>query len=294
MEASLKKTNGIPKQEVHIDLDLVQDLIKSQAPKFADLPISAGKSGWDNCLFRLGKDWQVRLPRRIQALQNQQVETAWLPKLKDLPVAIPKPVFIGQPHSRYPWPWTIVPWFEGEIAQKTQWQDPRNDLLPFFEKLHNMKVDEAPHNPFRSCLLKEKEAGLLPRIKRLRVKGLFQPIHQKIWQNATLAPGETRVLIHGDLHPGNILLHRGKLAAILDWGDLCLGERAVDLASLWLISISEEERQLCFKEMHVSRETICKSKGWALFYGVLFSDLGLGESPDLLPLGAQILSNLRA
>ena len=30
--------------------------------------------------------------------------------------------------------------------------------------------------------------------------------------------------LHGDLHPGNLIVHKGKLAAVIDFGDLCAGE----------------------------------------------------------------------
>ena len=37
-------------------------------------------------------------------------------------------------------------------------------------------------------------------------------------------------LLHGDYWPGNILWKDGRLAAVIDWEDACLGDPLVDLA----------------------------------------------------------------
>nr|WP_240629753.1 phosphotransferase [Specibacter cremeus] len=40
--------------------------------------------------------------------------------------------------------------------------------------------------------------------------------------------------LHGDLHPGNMLCAGGALTAVVDFGDLCRGDPATDLATAWL------------------------------------------------------------
>ncbi|MBU4215587.1 MAG: phosphotransferase, partial [Actinobacteria bacterium] len=42
------------------------------------------------------------------------------------------------------------------------------------------------------------------------------------------------VWVHGDPHPANLLVHDGRLAALLDFGDLSAGDPACDLATCWL------------------------------------------------------------
>jgi len=50
--------------EFKINEDLVQKLLKSQCPEWAHLPLKRiHSSGTDNALFRLGKEYVVRLPR---------------------------------------------------------------------------------------------------------------------------------------------------------------------------------------------------------------------------------------
>ncbi len=44
---------------------------------------------------------------------------------------------------------------------------------------------------------------------------------------------ETRVWLHGDMHAQNVLSQDGRLAGVIDWGDMCSGDPAVDLGAVW-------------------------------------------------------------
>lgn len=43
------------------------------------------------------------------------------------------------------------------------------------------------------------------------------------------------VWLHGDLHPANILTKDGNFCGVVDFGDLCAGDPACDLAAGWLL-----------------------------------------------------------
>ncbi len=60
---------GKPTTEIDLPIELVSELILSQHPDLAELPITEVASGWDNAMFRLGEDMAIRLPRRSAALQ---------------------------------------------------------------------------------------------------------------------------------------------------------------------------------------------------------------------------------
>src|SRR5690606_19487705 len=45
--------------------------------------------------------------------------------------------------------------------------------------------------------------------------------------------------LHGDLHPLNILVHEGELSGVIDFGDMCAGDRATDLSAAWIVLPSE-------------------------------------------------------
>src|SRR5262249_4199332 len=40
--------------------------------------------------------------------------------------------------------------------------------------------------------------------------------------------------LHGDLHPANVVITDGVIAAVIDWVDLCGGDNAFDLAAAWI------------------------------------------------------------
>ncbi len=39
--------------------------------------------------------------------------------------------------------------------------------------------------------------------------------------------------IHGDLSADHVLIRNGRLSGVIDWGDACLGDPALDFAALW-------------------------------------------------------------
>ena len=46
--------------------------------------------------------------------------------------------------------------------------------------------------------------------------------------------GPAEVLVHGDLHPDNVMLAAGG-PVVIDWTNVCVGARGADVASTWLI-----------------------------------------------------------
>ncbi|GGW65555.1 hypothetical protein GCM10010320_53520 [Streptomyces caelestis] len=41
--------------------------------------------------------------------------------------------------------------------------------------------------------------------------------------------------LHGDLHPANMLTADGTFCGVIDFGDLCAGDPALDLAAAWIL-----------------------------------------------------------
>ena len=49
-----------------------------------------------------------------------------------------------------------------------------------------------------------------------------------------LGPADGRVLLHGDLHVRHVLLDdAGGPSAVIDWGDVCVGDPSIDLSLYW-------------------------------------------------------------
>ena len=74
-----------------IDATLVKQLIRTQFPQWAELPVaSIENGGWDNRTFRLGDSMSVRLPSALRYVAQVEKEHRWLPVLRPyLPLPIP-------------------------------------------------------------------------------------------------------------------------------------------------------------------------------------------------------------
>ena len=59
----------------------------------------------------------------------------------------------------------------------------------------------------------------------------------RAWRAALATPawGRAPVWLHGDLHPANILVHRGRISGVIDFGDITAGDPATDLSVAWML-----------------------------------------------------------
>ena len=229
-----------PAAEVDITEDLVRALLREQHPGPADLPLELVAEGWDNAMWRLGEHLVVRLPRRELAAGLIANEQRWLPLLApQLPAAVPVPVHEGAPALGYPWRWSVLPWFTGRHAIELARKDTSALVAPlgrFLAELHRPAPPDAPRNPFRGVPLAARDEILRGRL--LALPSRVQPRAEAVWADALAAPPWDRapVWLHGDLHPGNIVVGDDvSLAAVVDFGDLCSGDPAVDLAVAWYL-----------------------------------------------------------
>jgi len=289
---------GTPAAELAVDADLARQLLSAQHPDLADLPIRIVGSGWDNAMFRLGEDLALRLPRRASAAQLLVNEQTWLPRLKDqLPLPIPAPIRTGLPSDQFPWPWSITPWMVGETADLSLPNADQGECLAgFFRALHRPAPAEAPRNPVRGVPLTSRIEAFQSRLPGLgaATSWLDGPI-MAIWEQALAAPDDAEpTWIHGDLHPRNVLVDQGRLSAIIDWGDMAQGDRASDLAAVWMLLPDFGAREAAIAGCpEVSQATWQRARGWAVLYGVMLMSAGLIDDPRMVTIAERIFGNLR-
>ncbi len=72
--------------------------------------------------------------------------------------------------------------------------------------------------------------------------------------------------LHGDLLPGNVLVHEGRVSAVIDWGCLTTGDPAVDLLPAW--HLFEGARRHRFLDAH-DDAAVARARGWALWQAVV-------------------------
>ena len=259
--------------EVDTDAALVGRLLAEQFPQWAGRPIEPVPSpGTDNALYRLGDDMVVRLPRRQVDIERLEKERRWLPRLAPLlSLAIPIPLAIGEPGEDYPFAWSIYSWLEGETATVERIADlgqAATDLAQFVAALQHVDPRDGPppgeHNSFRGVPLAARDESTRTAIASL---GGMIDIGSvtAAWEAALRAPEWRRppVWIHGDLDCRNLLVERGRLSAVIDFGCLGVGDPACDVMVAWKI-LSADTRDIFRTALAVDEPTWARARGWAL------------------------------
>ena len=270
--------------ETGITAELVRSLLRDQHPDLADRPVRLGARGWDNQLWRLGGDLAVRLPwatRSADALLRK--EYAWVPGLAPhLPLPVPVPQRLGEPSERFPRPWIVTTWVPGSPADRapaTRAADAADRLAAFLTALHRPAPDGAPAGrdrggplaghaePFAGQLAWVAERGLIPDPEAVRA----------VWEDAVAAPGWAgpNVWLHGDLHPANVLTGDGTFRGVIDFGDLCAGDPACDLAAAWLL-LPDGAADRFHRAYRPAPDaaTLRRARGWAVMKALACVDIG--------------------
>lgn len=255
---------------------LLRALLREQAPDLADRPLVEIPAGQDNSVVRIGDDLVARLPRHDDAVPLIANEIRWLPvAAHGLPVAVPVPVLAGRPSEHFPRPWSITRWVPGETADVAAY-DPEavaGDLVRLLGALHRPAPPDAPRNPWRDVPLRDREAAhhqVLGQLDHPRTDALVAELHELA---QVPGPAGPRVWVHGDLHPRNLVVRDGRLAGLIDWGDLHAGDRAVDLAGVWML-LPERLHELVRDDLGVDDGTWARARGWAIVLGVMFARIG--------------------
>ncbi|MEO7572712.1 MAG: aminoglycoside phosphotransferase family protein [Acidimicrobiales bacterium] len=267
-----------PAAEIDIDVALVRALLAEQHPDLAHLAVTAVASGWDNDIFRLGDELTARLPRRLMASALVLNEQRWLPLLAPrLPLAVPVPVRVGVPSEAlsYPWSWTVGPWLPGSPLEQSppdHLADAAMALGAFLAALHRPAPADAPANPYRGVPLADRADRFERGLGDLgdTVDG---PALRRLWHELVATPAwpGPPLWVHGDVHPLNLLVHEGRLTAVIDFGDLTAGDPASDLAGGWtFLPTAERAVFRAAAGMHglVDDDTWSRARGWALALGV--------------------------
>jgi len=263
-----------PAAEVTISPALVQALLEDQHADLAQLPLVKVAEGWDNTIFRLGDELAVRVPRRAASAALVEHEQRWLPQLAArLPVAVPVPLRVGVPSRLFGWSWSIVRWLRGESLLHGSLLDTAAAtvvLEQLVRALHQPAPTDAPGNPWRGVPLEARTGALHTHLQQL--DGFVdRGAVLSFWDRALLAPPwpGPPLWLHGDLHPGNLLVSDGRLSGVIDFGDLTSGDPATDLAVLWMLPPSIRARFTAWAGHDVDALRM-RARGWAIALGLAY------------------------
>lgn len=285
-------TNGLPPpSDIDVDIGLVQALLAEQFPELAELPLRRAAEGWDCVTIRLGEGLAVRLPRRELAAKLVDHEQAWLPVLApQLPIPIPAPVRVGRPTDDYPWSWSVVPWFAGSTALTAHPAGAEATRLgSFLSDLHSIPTPlDPPVNPHRGGQLHDRRDLYSRRLQDARgVLGdeTAGAAYELFCRSLEVSANDVPVWLHGDLHSKNVITVEGRIEAVIDWGDVCTGDPATDLASLWIIFDVDHHDLFWQSYGPVADSLLARSKGWAIAFGLMLWDSHHDADPAFAAAG---------
>jgi aminoglycoside phosphotransferase (APT) family kinase protein len=269
-----------------IDVGLVSRLIADQFPAWTRLPVRpVANGGWDNRTFHLGDDMLVRMPSAERYAPQVQREQEWLPRLApSLPVPIPRPLAMGRPSAGYPWHWSVYQWLPGEPAASAHMLDKpafARDLAAFLLALHRVPTEggplPGPDNFYRGGPLSTYDVQA-----RRAIADLPEPFDRRqvgaIWKAAVGAEWTgPPVWVHGDLAPSNLLVRDGRLSAVIDFGQLGVGDPACDLAIAWT-SLRGPSREVFRSALRLDPPTWARGRAWAAWKAAILLS-GLARAP---------------
>jgi aminoglycoside phosphotransferase (APT) family kinase protein len=228
--------------DVAVDEPLVRRLLV-QFPELELRSLRRLAEGWDNSVWVVDERYAFRFPRRGVAVPGLEREIVLLPRLAPLlPLPIPRPAFVGRPDGDYEWPFFGCELIDGVEAGDAALDDEARvrvglELARFLHILHSLEPEEAlPEDPnaradtLRRAAMAREE---LAELERLGVWRAPPELEAVLAQAEGLPPPEAPVVTHGDLHFRHLLVSEGAASGVIDWGDVCLADPAIDLPLLW-------------------------------------------------------------
>jgi len=240
-----------------VDLELARELISDQFPEINVVELHHIGTGWDNDVYQVG-ELMFRFPRRpigVELIQTERDALGMVAPIVELP--IPTPLKIGQPTERFPYPFLGQHYVVGCAPEDLSPQTiDRAALAPilgrFLRRLHGVPISEAeawgvPTDPFLGEM-QRMAAQIAGGVEEMASEPLLPRVLEALQMFPPDGDPEEATLCHGDLHVRHLLFDpQGMLSGVIDWGDLCIGDPAMDLIVVYAM-LEPAHRQLFWEE----------------------------------------------
>jgi aminoglycoside phosphotransferase (APT) family kinase protein len=290
--------------QLTVSPSVVRELVDEQFPSWRCLAINAVESaGTVNAIFRIGERFAARFPLRpgdaASVRRRLESEAAAAGALAGRTrFATPEPVAIGEPGAGYPLPWAVQTWLPGVTATD---DDPgrsvafAHDLAEFISGVRAIGTggrtfsgrgrggDLRSHDGWmQTCF---ERSGPLLDVPRLR----------RTWQAVRTLPRSAArdVTSHGDLIPGNLLVSGGRLAGVLDVGDLAPADPALDLVAAWHL-LEDGPRQALRDDLRCDDLEWERGRAWAFEQAMGLVWYYADSNPALSRMGRRTLERVQA
>lgn len=235
--------------EVEVSEQLARALIDEQFAQLRPVALEHFGTGWDNAAFMCNGRYVFRFPQRAVAAPLIEMEAAILPLIaSELPASIPVPRFRGTSARSYPWAFAGYEMLAGQTGCSLQLDATiRSNLAAplanFLRRLHTIDPSEAiqrglPPDTLGRMDHEKRLPATLKRFAELQDAGLIDNPASFLEAMQRISPinGEgKKTIVHGDLYARHVLIENGKLSGVIDWGDMHLGNPAIDLRIAFLM-----------------------------------------------------------
>jgi aminoglycoside phosphotransferase (APT) family kinase protein len=231
--------------EAVVDEALARRLIGTQFPEVDLASLRLLGAGWDNTVWLVDERWVFRFPRRQIAIAGVERQLSLLPRLAPLlPLPVGAPRFVGRAGEDFPWPFSGSERIPGrELVEADLDDDARvalaRPLAAFLRALHSLRVEGMESLPVDfngradMAVRVPRTAEQLAEVETLGLWRRPPEVDSLLEAAAALPPTERNVLVHGDSHVRHVLVDDdGRLAGVIDWDDICVGDPSIDLSLL--------------------------------------------------------------
>jgi aminoglycoside phosphotransferase (APT) family kinase protein len=290
-----------PDAEIAIGARLVRALLSEQFPALDATTARFIGDGWDNSVWSVEGKWAFRFPRRAVAAGLTARELSVLPMLAPLlPVPIPEPRFVGKPGGGYPWAFFGGPLLAGREAGEADLSDADREALgeelgSFLRALHDLELDaDLPADPNRRADMTFRVPRARECLAEVEGAGIWRPPDgvERILEAALRLPQtDARTVLHGDLHVRHVFVERGRhLSAVIDWGDVCVGDPSIDLQLAWSLLPPAGRARFVETYGQIGDERLLRARATAIYFGAMLA--AYAHSVDNADLERECLAGL--
>jgi aminoglycoside phosphotransferase (APT) family kinase protein len=272
-------------------------LLEQQFPALTPAHLEILGVGWDNIAFLVNGEIVFRFPRRLMGANLLRHEQRILPLLAPLlPLPIPVPIYHGLPAADYPYEFAGYPMIPGETACKLMRADETRaaiaeQIARFLLALHSIPVDSevrswAPGDELRRADVRlrapqarEQLAAISTLVPADDLMAAMDWIDQWLDQrdDTKLAVAPT-CWVHGDLYARHLLVDPlkspGRLCGVIDWGDVHLGDPALDLSIVYSVLPPKARMHFWAAYGAVDADMMHRARFRAIRYGALLTAYG--------------------
>ena len=228
-----------------IDEEFAGKLVEEQFPELAPVNVEFISNGWDNIAYIINGKYIFRFPRRKVAIEGLDTENHVLPRIAPLlPLPITAPEFVGKPVDGYPCPFSGYPLIKGETACRMDLSEEERvkaakPLAKFLKALHGIPRQEAERygvkiGTWRKLDLPHRVPQVYKYLDGFEDKNILRDVdlfREMVKKTTIKPPDDRKTVVHGDFYARHVVFDdKREISGIIDWGDLCLENPAVDLS----------------------------------------------------------------